>query len=103
MDPLGPLKAHNFEQILRLLSNAILYIHKLQIQTWIDKENYELLQDLDTQDNSKVVKERIGNHTVEFRFHPNGSIMIYVTCSYRPFGLFNEQDVSDIFIFSWKD
>jgi hypothetical protein len=98
-DPLGPLKAHNFEQILKVLSFAILYIHKLQMQTWIDKENYELLQDLEIQDSSKAVKERIGNHIVEFRFHPNGSVMIYVSCSYQPFRLFNDQDISDILIF----
>lgn len=98
-DPLGPLKAHNFEMILRLLSSAILYIHKLQIHTWIDIENYELLQDLKLQDNSRVAIERIGNYTVEFRIHPNGSVMIYVSCSYQPFRLFNDQDVSDILVF----
>jgi hypothetical protein len=98
-DLLGPLKAYNFEQILKLLSYAILFIHKLQIQTWIDKENYEYLKDIETQDNSKVVIERIGNHTIELRFHPNGSVMIYVSCSYQPFRLYNDQDVSDILIF----
>jgi hypothetical protein len=97
-DPLGPLKAYNFEQILKLLSYAVLHIHKLQIQTWIDKENYELLQ-FDVQNNSKVVKERIGNHVVEFRFYRTGSVMIYVSCSYQPFRLYNDQDVSDILIF----
>lgn len=97
-DPLGPLKAYNFEQILRALSFAILHIHKLQIQTWIDRENYELLQ-LSIEYNSKAVKERIGNHVAEFRFHPTGSVMIYVSCSYQPFRLYNDQDVSDILIF----
>ncbi len=97
-DLLEPLKAHDFETLLKLLSFAILYIHKLQIQTWIDKENYKLLQ-FKKENNSKAVKERIGNHVVEFRFHPNGSVMIYVSCSYQPFRLFDDQDVSSILFF----
>ena len=42
---------------------------------------------------AKAVTERIGTHTVEFHIHPNGSVMIYVSCSDKPFRLHEEQDV----------
>lgn len=36
---------------------------------------------------------------MEFHIHPNGSVMIYVICSNKPFRLYDEQDVSDILYF----
>jgi hypothetical protein len=39
--------------------------------------------------------ERIGNHTVEYNIHHNGSVMIYITYSYRPFRLYEKHHVMD--------
>ncbi len=77
-------------------------MHKLQIWTSIEKENYGFL-DLPSKGTAKVFSERIGNtrseHNVEFHIHPNSFIMIYVSCSDNPFRLYTEQDVSDILFY----
>jgi len=84
------------------LSDVMLYIHKLQLQTKIDKENYDLLN-LDKHGIAKVHKEKIGQtnapHNVEYQLHTNGTIMIFVSCSENPFRLYEEQDISKIMLF----
>jgi hypothetical protein len=99
MDPLGQQKAETFHEVLTQLSSSLLYIHKMQIQSFIDKENHGLLATLPLKGTARFGIERIGNHTVEYNIHPNGSVMIYVTCSYRPFRLYEEHDVLDILLF----
>jgi hypothetical protein len=88
--------------LLTQLASSILYIHKLQIWTAIGKENYGFL-DWPIKGNAKVFSERIGytrsGYNVGFHIHPNGSIMIYISCSDNPFRLYNEQDVSDILFY----
>jgi hypothetical protein len=80
----------------------MLYIHKFQLQTKIDKENYDLLN-LDRQGIAKAHKEKIGpthdTHNVEYQIHTNGTVMIFVSCSENPFRLFEEQDISKIMLF----
>jgi hypothetical protein len=53
--------------------------------------------------NAKVHHERIGQAhglpNVEYRIHPNGTIMIYITCSENPFRLYDELDISKIMSF----
>ncbi len=90
--------AHNFRGLLTQLALYLLYIHKLQIWTSISKDNYDLIS-WPYKGTAKAITERIGVHTVEFHIHPNGSVMIYVSCSDRPFRLYDEQDVSDILFF----
>jgi hypothetical protein len=62
MDPLGQQKAETFQQVLTQLSSSLLYIHKVHIQTFIDKENYGLLATLPLKGNARFSIERIGNH-----------------------------------------
>ena len=99
MLPLCRHKADNFQQALTQLALRLLYIHKLQIWTSIPGENYEFMDWPCRKGTAKAITERIGTHTVEFHIYPNGSIMIYVSCSDRPFRLYEEQDVSDILFF----
>lgn len=83
------------------LSDVMLYIHKLQLKTTVDRENYGLL-DLPVHGIAKVHKERIGQargSNVEYRIHTNGTIMIYISCSDNPFRLYDEQDISEIMVF----
>ena len=94
----GIQKAHNFRELLTQLTLYLLYIHKLQIWTSIPPENYELIG-WSHKGTAKAITERIGVHTVEFHIHPNGSVMVYVSCSNRPFRLYEEQDVLDILFF----
>jgi hypothetical protein len=63
--------------------------------TSISKENYEPIT-WPCKGTAKAATEQIiGVYTVEFQVHPNGSVMIYVGCIYRPFRLYHEQDVLD--------
>ena len=80
------------------LALCLLYIHKLQIWNSVPEENYDFI-DWAYKGTAKAITERIGTHTVEVHLHPNGSVMIYVSCSDRPFRLYAEQDVSDILFF----
>ncbi len=98
MDPLGRYKAENFQQALSLLYPSLMYIHKLQIWTSIDKDEYCLF-DLEKKGTAKIWKERIGIRTVEFHIYPNGSIMVYIGCSESPFRISEDQDVSEILFF----
>lgn len=79
----------------------MLYIHKLQLQTKIDKENYALL-DLDKKGIATVHKEKIGqtrgSHNVEYQIHTNGTIMTFIPCSENTFRLYDEQDISKLMI-----
>jgi hypothetical protein len=98
-------KIQNFRDILCQLSQAILYIHKLQIWTRIDKKYYAYIKDIkpDPVNGAKVYEQRIGISkgppNLKFIISPNGTIMIYVSSSMNPFRLYEEQDVSDILIF----
>ncbi len=80
----------------------MLYIHKLQLKTTVDKENYDFLN-LPIHGIAKVHKEKIGqahgSHNVEYQIHTNGTIMIFVSCSDNPFRLYEDQDISKIMIF----
>lgn len=84
--------------MLTLLSPSILYIHRLPLFTFIPQEDYELIS-LPLKGIAKHHSERIGIHTVKYLFHSNGSIMIYIRCSNRPFRLYEEHDVLDILTF----
>ncbi len=84
------------------LSDVMLHIHKLQLKTSIDKENYDLLN-LTVHGIAKVHKEKIGqvngSHNVEYQIHTNGTVMIFISCSDHPFRVYEEQDISKIMIF----
>jgi len=95
----GLQKAHNFHDVLTQLALYLLYIHKLQIWTSVPEENYELTDWTCRKGTAKSITERIGIHMVEFHIPPNGSVMVYVSCSEQPFRLQYEQDVSDILFF----
>ncbi|HYF98869.1 MAG TPA: hypothetical protein VD815_02130 [Candidatus Saccharimonadales bacterium] len=43
--------------------------------------------------------EKIGVYDVKYEISPNGSVMIYVISSHKPFRLYNHQDVIDILAF----
>ena len=91
--------------ILYAFSATMLYIHKLQIMTTIDRRYYREIHDVIFQSNSKkkTYEERIGQShgppNVKYVLHGNGTIMIYISCSEKPFRLYNEEDVSTIMTF----
>ena len=83
----------------------LLYIHKLQILTRIDKKYYEDIKDVKPASHSgaKTFTQWIGHDNrllnVKFIITPNGTVMIYLKCSDNPFRLKFEDDVSTIMTF----
>ncbi len=82
-----------------MLGPSILYIHKLQLWTSIDLEKVDPSETFKSKPLSWSYIERIGLYDVQFTIHPNGSVMMYVISSSKPFRLYNERDVIDIITF----
>jgi len=79
-------------------SNPYRYIHKLQIRARISKEYYgELNLQAKGKSKAKYRTERInqaqGPPDVEYNIYPNGTIMIFISCSSKPFRLVDEDDI----------
>ncbi len=89
-------KVTHLQELLAQLSLILLYIHKLQLKTAIARENYDLLN-LPTIGIAKVHRERIGQaqgpHNVEYHIHTNGTVMVFISCSDKPFHLINDDDI----------
>jgi hypothetical protein len=100
----GTQKAHSFREVLTFLALYLLYIHKLQIWTSVPMQNYELMAWPYKKGTVKAITERIGVHTVEFLIHPNGSVMVYVSCSDSPLGSIISRmfPTSSFFLGGWK-
>ena len=79
-------------------SSALLYIHKLQIRTSIGKEHYNEL-DLPAKGSSKAkfrlerINQAQGPPDLEYNIYPNGTVMVYVSCSGKPFRLADDDDI----------
>jgi hypothetical protein len=98
-------KIQYLQDIFCRLSQCILYIHKLQIETKVDKNYYNELTDVKPEpvNKFKIYMQRIGQDhgppNVKYIVSPNGTLMIYIACSNNPFRLYNEHDISNIMIF----
>jgi len=98
-------KIQYLQDKLSLISQVLLYIHKLQIRTSIDKKYYEDIKDVipAPQSGAKTINQWIGHANgrlnVKFMIYPNGTVMIYLSCSDNPFRIKYEDDVSAIMTF----
>jgi hypothetical protein len=99
IDPLGDQKADNFSQALAMLGPSLLFIHKLQLWTTIDLEKVDPSETFKSKPLPWSFTDRIGIYDVKYVIHPNGSVMIYVISSSKPFRLYKEQDVIDVLTF----
>ena len=99
------MKGSNLQELLSRLSSGILYIHKLQIQTSIDKKYYDELdlKPADPVNKAKIYEVRIdqehGPPNLKFVISSNGTVMIYIINSEHPFPLSIDQGISDILVF----
>ncbi len=98
-------RIRSFQGMMCLYSMIMLYIHKIQMMTSIDRRYYKEILNAVSQSPAKkiVYDERIGQRhgppNVRYILHGNGTIMIYVSCSENPFRLCHEEDVSAIMTF----
>jgi hypothetical protein len=95
------LKARYVYELLSLLQNEPISIHKLHLKVSIDKNYYkEINIEQVTQGNkSKYYETNIGSRNVKYQVYPDGTVMIYISCSNTPFKLEVEEDVSSFFAF----
>ena len=97
--------ARYFLDILYQFLLVPIFIHKLFLQTFIDPSYYkELKKEEKVQVNKSVAYEELigplsAKKKVTFTIYPNGTVMIYITCSHSPFKLENGEDISYIFSF----
>ncbi len=81
------------------------FIHKLFLQTFINPFYFNELKDREKVKVNKAIQyeELIGplssKRKITFTINPNGTVMIYITCSPSPFKLENNQDISYLFSF----
>lgn len=95
-------KVANCLEYLVTFGNLLpLYIHRIQLQTSMNKEYYKDLgvRKLNNFNKGKLELEAIGNSRVQYVYSPNGRIQIYATSSKHPFRLENEQDIAILYSF----
>ena len=95
------LKVRNVTELLSLLDNQPLSIHKLQLKLSVDKNYYDEIniKQITKGNKSKPLEEKFGPRNVKYEVYPCGTIMIYIACSNKPFKLEVEEDVSSFFAF----
>jgi hypothetical protein len=99
-DNLEHQKAQSFLDVLVHLAFASLYIHKLLLMLFIDKQYYKELAEKEGRINrAKTHEEIIGRRHVTYTFSPNGTVEIAVKSSDTPFKLETDEDESIIFSF----
>jgi hypothetical protein len=97
-------KSQHILDVLTNLQFAPFCIHKLQLQLDIVPEGYDNTNlGSQTKNKAEVHEERIGqvksSPNVKYYLYPKGKIMVYITCSDRPFKLETDNDVSSLFAF----
>jgi hypothetical protein len=95
------IKARYVSELLTLLDNQPLSIHKVHLKLFIDKTYYEEInvKKITEGNKSKPHETNIGNRNVNYQAYPDGTVMIYIKCSNNPFKLTVEEDISSFFSF----
>ena len=95
------LKARYVSELLSLLQNEPISIHKIHLKLNIDKNYYDEIniERITEGNKSKSHETNIGARNVKYQVYPDGTVMIYIKCSNNPFKLEVEEDVSSFFAF----
>lgn len=93
-------KAQSFLEGLLLLPYVPLYMHKLQLKTYVDKEYFNDLMKVERPKNrAKIQTEVIGRHLVTYTISPKGTIEIAIRSSDSPFRMQSDEDEGVLFAF----
>ena len=98
---LEKLKARYVSELLSMLQNEPICIHKPSLKLNIDKNYYDEIniERITEGNKSKSYETNIGSRNVNNQVYPDGTVMIYIKCSNNPFKLAVEEDVSSFFAF----
>lgn len=93
-------KAGNFLDALMLLTSRPLMLHKLQLETHVDKGCYNLISGVGWRKNlGKCRPELIENINVMCIYYKNGKLSIDVACAKWPFRIETESDLAILYSF----
>jgi len=95
------LKTRYVSELLNLLQNQPICIHKPSFKLNINKNYYDEINihQITQGNKSKSYETNIGTRNVKYQVYPDGTVMIYISCSNTPFKLEVEEDVSSFFAF----
>jgi hypothetical protein len=98
---LEKLKARSVMELLSLLQNQPISIHKFQLKLFIDRNYYHEIdiKQITKGNKSKSHEEKFGPRNVTYEVYPSGTVIIYIACSNSPFKLEVEEDISSFFAF----
>ena len=97
---LEQLKAKNFLDALSLLSSRPLKVHKLLLETNLDKGCYNLISSVEWKGNrGKPQLELVENSHVTCIYYKNGKVSIDVACARWPFRIESEIDLARLYSF----
>ena len=103
-DEVDGLRANNLLEVLLLLPNYPLYMHKLQLKLFIHKEFYEGQKELEGIPNYKTKPRMseglfIDGHRVHYEVYRNRTVMVFIGSTNNPFKLETEIDEIALFAF----
>jgi hypothetical protein len=90
-------KANSFFEVLRRLPFSYAYIHKINLIFSIGKKNYK--------ETSEIMERPIGNgeeclgrnRRLYYKYHPNGTVQLFIASTKYPVKIQNENDVNSFF------
>jgi hypothetical protein len=93
-------KAQNFLEAIMLIPFRPPYIHKLQLQLFVDKEYFSTIGREEVRGNrAKMNSERMARGDITFLLYPSGKVVVTVACSNNPFKIETDQDLAILFSF----
>ena len=93
-------KDNEFLAALKKIYLIPLGMHKIEVQTTVGKECYNLIQSESWEGNrAKGLTEPVEDKQVSYIYYKNGNIVIKIACSNNPFRIENEDDIAILFSF----
>ena len=94
------MKAKDFLDAIVLLSSRPLKVHKLFLETYVDKECYNLISGIEWKGNrGKPQLELVEHADVTCIYYKNGKVSIDIACARWPFRIESEMDLVVLYSF----
>lgn len=93
-------KANSFLEVLIGFRMRPLFMHKIQVETKVDKDSYNIVKVTPFKGNlGRSLMDMIEDRQVQFTYYKNQKVSIYVECSKRPFKLETLEDLTILYSF----
>lgn len=95
-------KADNLVEVLLMMPNTPMYIHKILLELWVPTSIYDEVSTIPGQNKQKVYNTPIGPANVTYVLSRNGRVQISIECSEHPFPMASEADEQAFFVYIGK-